>query len=93
MCARARRPTSWGRTNPYGFSSPPSTVAWLLGDKQQELEAALDASEVAAAAARLQRLPAWEAAPAAVVCKAGQRVRAVWERAAVDSNSNPRTAW
>ncbi|PSC71913.1 Oxoglutarate iron-dependent dioxygenase [Micractinium conductrix] len=58
----------------YAEPRPHVSVAWLLGDKQQELEAALDASEVAAAAARLQRLPAWEAAPAAVVCKAGQRL-------------------
>ncbi len=56
-------------------------VAWLLGDRQQQLEAALEAPAVRAVVRQLAHLR-WQLQPAAVVCKAGQRENAVWPAAA-----------
>ena len=59
----------------------PCAVAWLLGDCQQQLEAALAAPEVQAAA-RTLAAQHWRLQPAAIVCKAGQREHAVWPASA-----------
>jgi len=60
--------------------APYCAVAWLLGDQQKELEAVLALPEVQAAAQQLAS-QAWQLAPTAVVCKAGQRAHTIWQPA------------
>jgi hypothetical protein len=57
--------------------TPNVAVAWLLGDQQEELQAALAEADVQAAAARLAG-HAWTVQPDSIWCKAGQRQHAVW---------------
>ncbi|KAI3431477.1 hypothetical protein D9Q98_004529 [Chlorella vulgaris] len=61
----------------YADPRPHASVAWLLGDQQEELQAALAEADVQAAAARLAR-HAWTVQPDSIWCKAGQRQHAVW---------------
>ncbi|EFN54078.1 hypothetical protein CHLNCDRAFT_136195 [Chlorella variabilis] len=73
----------------YAEPRPHASVAWVLGDHQQALEAALAVAEVQQAARRLAERP-WQLRPAAVVCKAGQREHAVWQAALADAEGGPR---
>ncbi|PRW39260.1 U6 snRNA phosphodiesterase [Chlorella sorokiniana] len=61
----------------YADPQPHASIAWLLGDRQQQLEAALEAPAARAVAHRLAGM-SWQLRPAAVVCKAGQRENVVW---------------
>ncbi|KAL4856427.1 U6 snRNA phosphodiesterase [Chlorella vulgaris] len=61
----------------YADPRPHASVAWLLGDQREELQAALAEADVQAAAARLAR-HAWTVQPEIIWCKAGQRQHAVW---------------
>lgn len=57
---------------------PLPAVAWLLGSEEQQLQAALAAPEVREAAEQLA-VQSWQLAPAAIICKAGQRPYTVWQ--------------
>lgn len=55
-----------------------SAVAWLLGDQQEQLQAALAAPKALEAAERLAAED-WQLSPGAIICKAGPRPFTVWQ--------------
>ncbi len=57
---------------------PPRAVAWLLGNEERQLQAALAAPEARDAAKRLDAQD-WQVGPSAIVCKAGGRPYTVWQ--------------
>ncbi|KAL4429009.1 hypothetical protein ABPG77_006048 [Micractinium sp. CCAP 211/92] len=65
---------------------PHASVAWLLGNEEQQLQAALAAPGARDAAKRLAAQD-WQVGPGAIVCKAGGRPYTVWQAAEHDDGA------